>query len=278
MHIKVQRLHLGAGTGELVRLYVSPLPFETALSGSFLGTSHARSAELDEDMDPMRVLLIDHQSTQCKTFNEGLERNGFTVDIVNSENATANPVIAQDYALILLNSMRPGQDGAHAVRTIRRKTDAPLLVLTERDSVAARIAGLELGANDYLVKPFQFSELLARVKALARSTGVRNQPVLRLADLELDERRAKFSRDGTELELTRMEFTLLVVLLRNQGKVLSRSQLARRVWDMEFNAKTNVVDVAILRLRSKLDAPFESKLLHTVRGEGYVLEERTEPL
>jgi two-component system copper resistance phosphate regulon response regulator CusR len=249
-----------------VRLYVSPLPFETALSGSFLGTSHARSAELDEDMDPMRVLLIDHQSTQCKTFNEGLERNGFTVDIVNSENATVNPAIAQDYALILLNSMRPGQDGAHAVRTIRRKTDAPLLVLTERDSVAARMAGLELGANDYLVKP------------LARSTGVRHQPVLRLADLELDERRAKFSRDGTELELTRMEFTLLVVLLRNQGKVLSRSQLARRVWDMEFNAKTNVVDVAILRLRSKLDAPFESKLLHTVRGEGYVLEERTEPL
>ncbi|HEX7863945.1 MAG TPA: winged helix-turn-helix domain-containing protein [Variovorax sp.] len=257
-----------------MRLYVSPLPFETALSGSFLGTSDARGALLDEDVDSMRILLIDHQSTHCETFNEGLERNGFSVDIVNGESAASNPAIARDYALILLNSMKPGLDGVHAVRTIRRRTDAPLLVLTERDSVGARMAGLELGANDYLVKPFLFPELLARVKALARSTGVRPRPVLRLADLELDERRARFSRNGVELELTRMEFTLLLVMLRDQGKVLSRALLARRVWNIEFNAKTNSVDVAIVRLRSKLDAPFELKLLHTVRGEGYVLEDR----
>ena len=254
--------------------YVSPLPFETALSGSFLGTGAASIAQLDDDIDPLRVLLIDHQSTQCKSFSEGLERNGFCVDIANGDNASTNASIAEDYALILLNSMRPGLAGFSAVQTIRRRTDAPLLVLTERDSVAARMAGLELGANDYLVKPFSFPELLARVRALARSTGARRRPVLRLADLELDERSATCSRGGVELDLTRMEFALLLVLLRNRGKVLSRPVLARRVWNTEFDGKTNAVEVAILRLRSKIDAPFEARLLHTVRGKGYVLEER----
>jgi two-component system copper resistance phosphate regulon response regulator CusR len=257
-----------------VQLYVSQLPFETALSGSFLGTGDASTAQLDEDPDPLRVLLIDHQSTQCKSFGEGLERNGFAVDIASGDSAAANALVAEDYALILLNSMRPGLAGFSAVQTIRRKTDAPLLVLTERDSVAARMAGLALGANDYLVRPFSFPELLARVKALARNTGGRHRHVLRLADLKLDERSAKCSRDGVEIDLTRMEFALLLVMLRNRGKVLSRHLLARRVWNTEFDGTTNVVEVAILRLRNKLDAPFEAKLLHTVRGKGYVLEKR----
>ncbi|SDY33804.1 two-component system, OmpR family, copper resistance phosphate regulon response regulator CusR [Variovorax sp. YR266] len=224
----------------------------------------------------MRILLIDHQATQYRTFNEGLERNGFSVDTVNSENAVTSSAIAEDYALILLNSVRPGVDGLHALRVIRHKTNTPLLVLTERDSVAARMAGLELGVNDYLVKPFPFSELLARVRTLARRTSRCHREVLRLADLELDERSAKCSRDGVELELTGTEFALLLVMLRNQGKVLSRPLLAKLVWDLDFDSKNknNAVDVAIFRLRSKLDAPFEVMLLHTVRGEGYVLEER----
>lgn len=257
-----------------MRLNVSQLPFETALSGSFLGAGHASAAQIDDEIDPLRILLIDHQSTQCRSFSEGLESNGFAIDIATGDNATANAALAEDYALILLNSMRTGHAGFSAVQAIRRKTDAPLLVLTERDSVAARIAGLELGASDYLVKPFSLSDLLGRVTALARRPRVVRQPVLRLGDLELDERTTRCTREGVELDLTRMEFALLLVLLRSQGEVLSRQQLSQRVWHREFDGKNNAVDVAVLRLRSKLDAPFEKRLLHSVRGEGYVLEER----
>ncbi|MET3498227.1 winged helix-turn-helix domain-containing protein [Variovorax boronicumulans] len=257
-----------------MRLYVSQLPFETALSGSFLGAGGAALAQIDDDVDTLRVLLIDHQSTQCRSLSEGLERNGFSVDIATGDNATANAALAGDYALILLSSMRPGLAGFSAVESIRRKSDAPLLVITERDSVAARMAGLELGASDYLVKPFSLSDLLVRVKALARHPRMRHQPVLRLADLELDERTARCSRGGVELDLTRMEFSLLLVLLRGRGRVLSRQLLAQRVWNSVLEGKSNAVDVAVLRLRTKLDAPFDIKLLHTVRGEGYVLEVR----
>ncbi|MGJ7529764.1 winged helix-turn-helix domain-containing protein [Variovorax sp. GB1P17] len=260
-----------------MRLYVSQLPFETALSSSFLGASSNGSsgaAQFDDGIDPMRILLIDHQSTQCGSFSEGLRKHGFSVDVANGDNATANAALSQDYALILLNSMLPGPAGVSAVQSIRRKTDAPLLVLTERDGVAARMAGLAFGASDYLVKPFSFPELLARVRALARRPCVRRQPVLRLGNLELDERTAKCSRNGTELMLTRIEFALLLELLRNVGQVLSRQLLAQRVWNTEYDGKTNAVDVAILRLRGKLDAPFNAKLLHTVRGEGYILKER----
>lgn len=260
-----------------MQLYASQLPFETALSGSFLGTGHLGDADIpprDDAAGPLRVLLIDHQSTQCKSLSEGMERNGFAIDIATGENATANAALAGDYALILLNSMRPGQAGFSAVQAIRRKSDAPLLVLTERDSVAARMAGLELGASDYLVKPFSLVDLLARAKALARRPSVRRQPVLRLGDLELDERTTMCSRDGVELDLTPTEFALLLVLLRSQGEVLSREALSRRVWNKEFDDRNNAIDVAVLRLRSKLDAPFETKLLHTVRGKGYVLQQR----
>jgi two-component system copper resistance phosphate regulon response regulator CusR len=257
-----------------VRLYVSQLPFETALSGSFLGAGDVGAGQTDDHLDSPRILLIDHQSTQCKSFSEGLERSGFSIDIATGDNATANAALASDYALILLNSMRPGLAGFSAVQAIRRKTDAPLLVLTERDSVAARIAGLELGASDYLVKPFSLSDLLARVTALARRPRACRQPVLRLGELELDERTTRCTREGVELDLTRMEFALLLALLRSQGEVLSRQQLSRRVWNRDFDGKNNAVDVTVLRLRGKLDAPFETKLLHAVRGSGYVLQER----
>lgn len=266
-----------------MRPSASQLPFETTLSGSFLGTHRSRVVQLDDDIVPERILLIDHRSSLDESFSEGLERHGFLVDIASGDDAITNSAVAGDYALILLNSMRPGLAGLNAVQSVRRRTDAPLLVLTERDSVAARMAGLELGASDYLVKPFSLFELLVRVKVLARHPSTHRhinvrlhpQPVLQLADLELNERTAKCSRGGIELGLTKREFTLLLVLLRNQGRVMSRQKLARRVWNMDLDETTNAVDVAILRLRSKLDAPFGTKLLHTVRGQGYVLEHRT---
>jgi two-component system copper resistance phosphate regulon response regulator CusR len=139
-----------------------------------------------------------------------------------------------------------------------------------------RLAGLELGASDYLVKPFTMPQLLARIRALARNCAARSQPILWLGDLEINERDATCCRGGRDLDLTRMEFVLLLVLLRNQGQVLSREMLARQVWGTEFDPATNAINVAILRLRNKLDAPFDVKLLHTVRGEGYVLEQRTQ--
>lgn len=266
-----------------MRPSASQLPFETTLSGSFHGISRSRAVQRGDDIDAERILLIDHRSSLDESFSEGLEQNGFLVDIASGDDAITNSAVAGDYALILLNSMRPGLAGLNAVQSVRRRTDAPLLVLTDRDSVAARMAGLELGASDYLVKPFSLFELLARVKVLARhpnthrhiNISLHPQPVLQLADLELNERTAKCSRDGIELGLTKREFALLLVLLRNQGRVMSRQKLARRVWNMDLDETSNAVDVAILRLRSKLDAPFEAKLLHTVRSQGYVLEQRS---
>jgi len=150
-----------------------------------------------------------------------------------------------------------------------------VLVLTARDKVEDRVQGLQQGADDYLVKPFSFSELLARVQALLRRGQAQDSTVLRLADLELDMASRKVFRNRVRLDLTAKEFTLLVVLLRRRGQILSRTTLAEQVWDMNFDSDTNVVEVAIRRLRSKLDDPFEVKLLHTVRGMGYVLEDRS---
>ena len=160
---------------------------------------------------------------------------------------------------------------------VRANKDTPILMLTARDAVEDRVRGLEGGADDYLVKPFAFSELLARVQALLRRGRSQEPTVFRLADLELDLARRKVARGGRRLDLTAKEFNLLALLLRRQGQVLSRTTLAEQVWDMNFDSDTNVIDVAVRRLRSKLDDPFEAKLLHTVRGMGYVLESRPEP-
>ncbi|MGE8638323.1 MAG: winged helix-turn-helix domain-containing protein, partial [Achromobacter sp.] len=154
--------------------------------------------------------------------------------------------------------------------------DTPILMLTARDAVEDRVRGLEGGADDYLVKPFAFSELLARVQALLRRGRTQEPTLLRLADLELDLARRRAQRGGRRLDLTAKEFSLLALLLRRHGQVLSRTTLAEQVWDMNFDSDTNVIDVAVRRLRSKLDDPFDAKLLHTVRGMGYVLESRPE--
>jgi two-component system copper resistance phosphate regulon response regulator CusR len=185
-----------------------------------------------------------------------------------------------EYDLVLLDLMLPGVDGFGVLKAMRERGQRPVLMLTARDKVEDRVRGLQEGADDYLVKPFAFSELLARVAALLRrgaanANGAGSGTQLRLADLELDLASRKAHRAGTRLDLTAKEFTLLTLLLRRRGQVLSRTTLAEQVWDMNFDSDTNVVEVAVRRLRAKLDDPFENKLLHTVRGMGYVLEDRT---
>ncbi len=248
---------------------------EAKSNGAFLENPEQEFRNCECLPDATRILLVDHRSSFSESMNQALRKRGVSIDIAHGINAAATPALTRGYSLVLLNYLQPGAAGLNAVRSIRRRTDAPLLVLTERDSVAVRMAGLELGASDYLVKPFSMVELLARIKSLARVPAALAQTSLRLADLELEEHDATCRRDGRKLDLTRMEFALLLVLLRNQGRVLSRDTLAREVWGTEFDPNTNAINVAVLRLRSKLDAPFDVKLLHAVRNKGYVLEVRS---
>ncbi|HLE19252.1 MAG TPA: winged helix-turn-helix domain-containing protein, partial [Syntrophales bacterium] len=167
------------------------------------------------------------------------------------------------------------RNGWAVLSEIRRSgRQTPVIFLTAKDSVADRVQGLEIGADDYLVKPFSFSELLARIRSILRRGPSRQPDVLRIADLEIDHVRHKATRGGMSLDLTQKEFTLLSLLARHKGEVLSRMLIAEQVWDMNFDSDTNAIDVAIRRLRRKVDAPFEEKLIHTVRGMGYILEER----
>jgi two-component system copper resistance phosphate regulon response regulator CusR len=182
-----------------------------------------------------------------------------------------------EYDMVVLDVMLPGIDGFGVLKALRETKDTAVLMLTARDKVEDRVRGLQEGADDYLVKPFAFSELSARLQALARRGGAKGgtaheATMLQVGELELDLARRKASRAGQHIDLTAKEFTLLAMLMRRQGEVLSRTALAEQVWDMNFDSNTNVVDVAIRRLRAKMDDPFETKMLRTVRGMGYVLE------
>jgi len=176
------------------------------------------------------------------------------------------------YDLILLDVMLPGADGWSVIKMIRQKSDVPVLFLTARDDVADRVRGFELGADDYLVKPFAFAELLARIRRCLRQSSGRESEHLSVGDLDIDVLGRKVVRAGVKVELTNQEFVLLHLLARRSGEVLSRTSIASHVWDVNFDTDTNVVDVAIRRLRAKLDEPFDTKLIHTVRGMGYVLD------
>ncbi len=185
--------------------------------------------------------------------------------------------LSGEYALLILDVMLPGRDGWQILQAVRGAgLDTPVLFLTARDAVQDRVHGLELGADDYLVKPFAFSELLARVRSLLRrGSSTQQETSLQLADLRLDLIRRRVERSGRRIDLTAKEFALLEMLLRRQGEVLPKSLIASQVWDMNFDSDTNVIEVAIRRLRIKIDDDFPSKLIHTVRGMGYVLEERS---
>lgn len=224
----------------------------------------------------MRILIVDDEPKLADYVHKGLTEHGFVVDIARNGVDGRHLAVHGEYDLVILDVMLPGMDGFSVLQALRKTQKTPVLMLTARDRVEDRVRGLQGGADDYLVKPFAFSELLARVRALLRRSGDQHTEmnILRLADLEVDLVRRRATRAGDRLMLTAKEFALLALLLQRHGEVLARTTLAEQVWDMNFDSDTNVVEVAVRRLRAKLDDPFPKKLLHTVRGMGYVLEDR----
>lgn len=222
----------------------------------------------------MRILIVEDEAKTADYLHKGLTENGYVVDVAPDGIVGRDLAVQGAYDLIVLDLMLPGVDGYGVLSALRAGRDTPVLMLTARDKVEDRVRGLQSGADDYLVKPFAFSELLARVQALLRRGPAQEPMVLKLSDLEVDLLKRKAFRAGQRLDLTAKEFSLLTLLLRRHGQILSRTTIAEQVWDMNFDSDTNVVDVAIRRLRAKLDDPFAAKLLHTVRGMGYVLEIR----
>jgi two-component system copper resistance phosphate regulon response regulator CusR len=222
----------------------------------------------------MRILIVEDETKLANFLHKGLTENGFVADIARTGIDGRHLALEGDYDLVLLDFMLPGIDGLGVLSALREVKNTPVLMLTARDKIEDRVKGLQAGADDYLVKPFAFSELLARIQAILRRGGGGRADVtmLKLADLELDFVKRKANRAGQELRLTAKEFLLLSLFLRRQGEVLSRTTIAEQVWDMNFDSETTVVEVAIRRLRAKIDDPFERKLLHTKRGMGYVLE------
>jgi two-component system, OmpR family, copper resistance phosphate regulon response regulator CusR len=222
----------------------------------------------------MRILVIEDELKTAQYLQKGLSENGFVVDIALNGLDGLHLALSGQYDLIVLDVMLPGMDGRQVIRELRRQKPTPVLFLSARGHVDDRVAGLELGGDDYLVKPFAFSELLARIRTLLRRGPEREPDLLRVADLELDVRTRRVTRGGAPIHLTAKEFALLHLLMRRRGEVLSRTVIADQVWDMNFDSDTNVVEVAVRRLRSKIDDPHPRKLIHTIRGVGYVLEER----
>jgi two-component system copper resistance phosphate regulon response regulator CusR len=224
--------------------------------------------------DIMKILVVEDEPKAGDYLVKGLQESGYVADLARNGVDGLALALEHDYELIVLDVMLPQMDGWAVLAKLRERKQTPVLFLTARDDVADRVKGLELGADDYLVKPFAFAELLARIKTLMRRGPVREAEVIRLADLEIDVLRRRVSRQSNRIELTAKEFALLHLLAKRQGEVLSRTQIASMVWDMNFDSDTNVVDVAIRRLRAKVDDPYTTKLIQTVRGMGYLLEER----
>jgi two-component system copper resistance phosphate regulon response regulator CusR len=225
----------------------------------------------------MKILIVEDELKTGDYLKQGLTEAGFMVDLSRDGVDGLHCALTENYDLAILDVMLPGIDGWGVLAGIRRSgKDMPVMFLTARDAVDDRVKGLELGADDYLLKPFAFSELLARVRTLLRRGGkAPTDPFLRAANLELDLLRRRVSRAGQRIDLTAKEFALLELLLRRQGEVLPRSLIASQVWDMNFDSDTNVIEVAMRRLRAKVDDMFEPKLIRTVRGMGYVLEDPT---
>ncbi len=223
----------------------------------------------------MKILVVEDERKTAAYLRRGLEENGFVVDIADCGTEGAHLAQTGCYDIIVLDVMLPGRDGWSVLEELRRRqVSTPVLFLTARDAVHDRVKGLELGADDYLVKPFAFSELLARLRSVLRRSPARQSTRLALADLELDLTRHRVTRADQPLDLTPKEFQLLSLLLRRAGEVLSRTLIAEQVWDINFDSDSNVVEVHLRRLRAKIDEPFGRRLIHTVRGVGYVLEER----
>lgn len=223
----------------------------------------------------MRILVVEDDISTGDYLKKGLGEAGYNVDLARNGTDGLFRALEHGYDAIVLDVMLPGLDGWQIIEVLRKKSDVPILFLTARDGVQDRIHGLELGADDYLVKPFSFTELVLRLRTLLRRGTGREVDHYVIADLQLDVLRRKAVRQEQVIALTNKEFMLLHLLVRREGEVLSRTMIASQVWDMNFDSDTNVVDVAIKRLRAKIDRPFEVKLIHSVRGIGYVCEPRS---
>lgn len=221
----------------------------------------------------MRILVVEDEIKTAKFLKKGFSESGFVVDIATNGADGLHLAVEMPFDAIVLDVMLPEMDGWQVLTRLRAaKRETPVMLLTALDAVHERVRGFDLGADDYVVKPFAFSELLARVRSLLRRASPRQQEMVRVADLEIDMLRQRATRAGQRLYLTAKEFLLLSLLARHSGEVLSRTLIAESVWDMNFDSDTNVVDVNMRRLRSKVDEPFAVKLIHTVRGAGYVMD------
>jgi len=219
----------------------------------------------------MRILVVEDEQKVASFIQRGLEAERYHVDVAHDGDAGLTRALDEEYDLVILDVMLPRLDGLSVLRELRaRRRTVPVLLLTARTGVADKVAGLDGGADDYLTKPFEVAELLARVRALLRR-GTAAPPLLGIADLRLDPATRQVTRAGRPIELTAREHALLEYFLRNPGRVLSRAMIAQHVWGVSFDTFTNVIDVYVNYLRRKIDAGFEPKLLHTVRGAGYVL-------
>ena len=223
----------------------------------------------------MRVLVVEDEKKTASFIRKALQAEGFAVDVCyNGDDALAAARIAP-FDGIVLDIMLPGRDGLSVLRLLREHKNAtPVLLLSARGEVNERVEGLDAGADDYLPKPFELAELIARVRALTRRSAENKSNILRVADLVLDTITHRAQRGGTDIELTAREYRLLEFLMRSTGRLCGRMMILEKVWDYDFDPGTNLVDVYIMRLREKIDADFEPKLLHTVRGSGYVLKEQ----
>jgi two-component system, OmpR family, copper resistance phosphate regulon response regulator CusR len=223
----------------------------------------------------VKLLIVEDERKTAAFLRKGLTESGFVIDVVANGQDGFRLASSGAFELVILDVMLPGRDGWSVLSALRQgNLRTPVLLLTARDAVEDRVKGLELGADDYLVKPFAFAELLARIRTLLRRGPARQPDTVQVSDLEIDLVRHRATRAGQRLDLTPKEFVLLHLLARRAGEVLTRTMIAEQVWDMNFEADSNVVDVHVRRLRTKVDAPFDRKLIHTVRGVGYVLEER----
>lgn len=222
----------------------------------------------------MKILVVEDEPKTADYLKKGFSESGYLVEVAKDGLEGKYMIEEGDFDLIILDIMLPGLDGWQLLKTIRRTSDTPVICLSARDAVEDKVRGLEQGADDYLAKPFSYAELLARARKLLRRGPQREVSLYELADLQLEPLSRRVTRGGQRIDLTNKEFTLLQLLLSHEGEVLSRTYIASQVWHMNFDSDTNVVDVAIRRLRGKIDDAYDQKLIHTVRGMGYVCEVR----
>lgn len=223
----------------------------------------------------MRILIVEDEPKMASYLYKGLTEASYTVDIADNGKDGLFLALHEDFDLVVLDVMLPQLGGFEVLKRLRAQKQTPVLLLTARDTVEDKVEGLELGADDYLSKPFAYAEFLARIRSLLRRAPRGTRDVLKIGDLEVDLIKRRVRRGETRIDLTAQEFALLQLLAERQGEVLTRTFITSQIWDMNFDSDTNVVDVAVKRVRAKIDNSFDKKLLHTVRGMGYVLEDRS---